>query len=136
VVEPVKPGSGPVTPRPAQAKESSPMKDQTPAAPAVTEQQVADHLVQLLSELLELEHDLIDREVPLSAYGIDSMTSTWLSGELGERCGVEVDRAVLLDRPSVVEVAEDIVAALARTRHETPAEPADVTTNSLSALQS
>ncbi|MFD7161863.1 acyl carrier protein [Streptomyces violascens] len=106
------------------------MKDQTPAAPAVTERQVADQLVQLLSELLELEHDLIDREVPLSAYGIDSMTSTWLSGELGERCGVEVDRAVLLDRPSVVEVAEDVVAALARTRHETPADPADVITNS------
>ncbi|GGU09276.1 acyl carrier protein [Streptomyces violascens] len=112
------------------------MKDRTPAAPAVTEQQVADHLVQLLSELLELEQDLIDREVPLSAYGIDSMTSSWLSGELGERCGVEVDRAVLLDRPSVVEVAEDIVAALARTRHEAPAGPADTTANSRSVLPS
>ncbi|MFI6472239.1 acyl carrier protein [Streptomyces sp. NPDC050516] len=78
----------------------------------VTEQQVADQLSQLLAELLDLELDLIDREVPLSAYGIDSMTSTWLTGELGERCGVVIDRAVLLDRPSVAEVAQDVVAAL------------------------
>ncbi|MCX5385371.1 acyl carrier protein [Streptomyces sp. NBC_00083] len=93
------------------------MESSAPAAQvAVTERQVGDHLVQLLSELLELERHLIDREVPLSAYGIDSMTSTWLSGELGRRCGVEIDRAVLLDRPSVAEVAEDVVAALNRTR--------------------
>lgn len=79
----------------------------------VTEQQVADQLSQLLAELLELDPDLIDREVPLSAYGIDSVTSTWLTGELSERCGVAIDRAVLLDRPSVAEVAQDVVAALA-----------------------
>uniref|UniRef100_A0AAU2V2Y6 Acyl carrier protein n=1 Tax=Streptomyces sp. NBC_00003 TaxID=2903608 RepID=A0AAU2V2Y6_9ACTN len=89
------------------------MSEQGAVSVTITERQVADHLTQLLSELLELELDLIDREVPLSAYGIDSMTSTWLTGELGERCGVAIDRSVLLDRPSVAEVAQDVVAALA-----------------------
>ncbi|MET9360224.1 acyl carrier protein [Streptomyces sp. NPDC006632] len=100
------------------------MNSQAPTAPtAATERQVADHLVQLLAELLELDPDLVDREVPLSAYGIDSMTSTWLAGELGERCGVEIDRAVLLDRPSVTEVAEDVVATLNRARREPRTDP-------------
>ncbi|AYG80728.1 hypothetical protein DWB77_02866 [Streptomyces hundungensis] len=83
------------------------------ATTAVTERQVADHLTQLLAEHLELELDLIDQDVPLSAYGIDSMTSTWLTRRLGERCGVSIDRALLVDRPSVAEVAQDVVAALA-----------------------
>lgn len=89
------------------------MSEQGAVPVTTTERQIADHLAQLLSELLELELDLIDREVPLSAYGIDSMTSTWLTGELSERCGVAIDRSVLLDRPSVAEVAQDVVAALA-----------------------
>ncbi|MFD7338101.1 acyl carrier protein [Streptomyces violascens] len=88
------------------------MSEQGTVPVTVTKQQVADELAQLLAELLELDMHLIDHDVPLSAYGIDSMTSTWLTGELGERCGVVIDRAVLLDRPSVAEVAEDVVAAL------------------------
>ncbi|MFI6049277.1 acyl carrier protein [Streptomyces violascens] len=88
------------------------MSEQGTASVPVTKQRVADELAQLLAELLELDLDLIDHDLPLSAYGIDSMTSTWLTGELGERCGVAIDRAVLLDRPSVAEVAEDVVAAL------------------------
>ncbi|MFE9402662.1 acyl carrier protein [Streptomyces sp. NPDC006530] len=79
----------------------------------VTERQVADHLTQLLAEHLQLDHDLIDQDVPLSAYGIDSMAGTWLTRRLGERCGVSIDRALLVHRPSVTEVAQDVVAALA-----------------------
>ncbi len=94
---------------------------------AVTERQVADHLTQLLAEHLELELDLIDQDVPLSAYGIDSMTSTWLTRRLGERCGVSIDRALLVDRPSVAEVAQDVVAALAARGLPAPRGLADAT---------
>ncbi|MEU3501717.1 acyl carrier protein [Streptomyces hundungensis] len=94
---------------------------------AVTERQVADHLTQLLAEHLELELDLIDQDVPLSAYGIDSMTSTWLTRRLGERCGVSIDRALLVDRPSVAEVAQDVVAALAARGVPAPRGLADAT---------
>lgn len=94
---------------------------------AVTERQVVDHLTQLLAEHLELELDLIDQDVPLSAYGIDSMTSTWLTRRLGERCGVSIDRALLVDRPSVAEVAQDVVAALAARGLPAPRDLADAT---------
>ncbi|MEU9194325.1 acyl carrier protein [Streptomyces hundungensis] len=97
------------------------------AGSAVTERQVVDHLTQLLAEHLELELDLIDQDVPLSAYGIDSMTSTWLTRRLGERCGVSIDRALLVDRPSVAEVAQDVVAALAARGLPAPSDLADAT---------
>ncbi|MFJ1897596.1 acyl carrier protein [Streptomyces sp. NPDC088115] len=80
----------------------------------MSEQEVADHLVQLLAGLLELAPEAIDPEVPLSAYGVDSATSTWLAGELSSRCGIRVERELLLGRPSVAEAAADVMAVLRR----------------------
>ncbi|MFG3286716.1 acyl carrier protein [Streptomyces sp. NPDC048111] len=92
------------------------MSSRTAGSPAprctVTEEDVATHLAHLLSQHLDLDHDLIDPDVPLSAYGIDSMTGTWLTSALSARCGVPIDRALLVHRPSVTEVAQDVVAAL------------------------
>ncbi|MCT9089608.1 acyl carrier protein [Streptomyces sp. ASQP_92] len=101
---------------PTSGREAAPATATATAAGVtvtVTERQVADHLTQLLAEHLQLDHDLIDQDVPLSAYGIDSMAGTWLTRRLGERCGVSIDRALLVHRPSVTEVAQDVVAALA-----------------------
>ncbi|TJZ54290.1 acyl carrier protein [Streptomyces piniterrae] len=78
----------------------------------ITEQEVSDHLVQVLADLLELAPDAIDPDLPLSAFGIDSATSTWLAGELERWCGFPLDRKLLLGRPSIVEAAEDVVAFL------------------------
>ncbi|NED83058.1 acyl carrier protein [Streptomyces sp. SID11233] len=78
----------------------------------ISEQEVADHVVQLLSELLELAPEAIDPDVPLSAYGVDSVTSTWLAGELSSWCGIPLERELLLGRPSVAEVSEDVMAVL------------------------
>ncbi|PJN34174.1 hypothetical protein CG717_06575 [Streptomyces sp. CB02613] len=80
----------------------------------MSEQDVADRMVQLLSDLLELAPEDIDPEVPLSAYGIDSVTSTWLAGELTSWCGIPLERELLLGRPSVVEAAEDVMEVVRR----------------------
>ncbi|MEU8028917.1 acyl carrier protein [Streptomyces sp. NPDC049099] len=84
-----------------------------PMAPhEVSEHEVADHLIRILAKLLDLAPDTIDPDVPLSGFGIDSLTSTRLAAELERRCGFPVERELLLGRPSVAEVAEDVVAAL------------------------
>ncbi|MET8726840.1 acyl carrier protein [Streptomyces parvus] len=86
-----------------------------PTAPSdMSEQDVADRMVQLLADLLELAPEDIDPEVPLSAYGIDSVTSTWLAGELTSWCGIPLERELLLGRPSVVEAAEDVMEVVRR----------------------
>ncbi|MFF3174646.1 acyl carrier protein [Streptomyces sp. NPDC057900] len=78
----------------------------------ISEREVADHVVQLLAELLELAPEAIDPDVPLSAYGVDSATSTWLAGELSSWCGIPLERELLLGRPSVAELSEDVMAVL------------------------
>ncbi|MEU7582083.1 acyl carrier protein [Streptomyces sp. NPDC041068] len=94
------------------------MSGRPTAVQDITEQEVADHLVHVLADMLELAPDAIDPDVPLSAFGIDSATSAWLAGELERWCGVPLDRELLLGRPSVVEVSEDVVAALRTTQDQ------------------
>ncbi|MEV5975423.1 acyl carrier protein [Streptomyces sp. NPDC052114] len=88
------------------------MSARTKAPQDITEQEVADHLVHVLSGMLELAPDVIDLDVPLSAFGVDSATGTWLAGELERWCGVPLAPELLLGRPSIAEVAEDVVAVL------------------------
>ncbi|MEU6627701.1 acyl carrier protein [Streptomyces parvus] len=79
----------------------------------VAEGDVVAHLGRLLAEMLELEPELIDPDLPLSAYGIDSMTSTRLTEVLERRYEVSLRPGLLFDRPSIAEVAQEVMALLA-----------------------
>jgi acyl carrier protein len=78
----------------------------------VTEDSVIAYLGMLLTELLELEPEHIDPDLPLSAYGINSMTSTWLTGELERWSGVSLRAELMFDRPSIAEVAQEVTTLL------------------------
>ncbi|MGP4051917.1 acyl carrier protein [Streptomyces sp. 2A115] len=78
----------------------------------ISEQDVVDHILGTLAELLELRPDDIDPDVPLSAFGINSVTVTWLTDELERWCGAPLERELFLGRPSVAEIAQHVAAAL------------------------
>lgn len=86
-------------------------------AQEITPELVAERLRRLLAELLEMEPSELDPEVPLSAFGIDSMTASVLVDDLQKWCGARLRVGDLLSRLTLAEAAEEIVAEL-RSRPE------------------
>ncbi|MFC4563770.1 acyl carrier protein [Nocardiopsis mangrovi] len=65
-----------------------------------------------LAELLVMEPDEIDPDLPLTAYGLDSQSAVSLVAVLEDWSGAPIDAAIVFDRPSVAELAEAAVAAV------------------------
>ncbi|MGW9070896.1 acyl carrier protein [Streptomyces yangpuensis] len=79
---------------------------------AFTQEAVTERLKQLLAELLEMEPSDLDDEVPLSAFGIDSMTSSVLVSGVEKWCGAQLESAGALGSLTLTEVADEVVALL------------------------
>ena len=62
----------------------------------------------------------VDRDQSFSAYGIDSITAAGLSGDLEDWLGRPVAATVLLDHPTIAQVA----AHLCEPPSSSPADPA------------
>ncbi|MEV5592919.1 acyl carrier protein [Streptomyces sp. NPDC052496] len=75
---------------------------------------VAERLRQVVAELLEMAPADLDTDVPLSAFGIDSMTTSVLAGDLERWCGVQLPQDASLGRLTLTEAADEVVAELAR----------------------
>ncbi|MFF8833509.1 acyl carrier protein [Streptomyces sp. NPDC015131] len=82
------------------------------APEALTREAVTERLKQLLGELLEMEPSDLDDEVPLSAFGIDSMTSSALVSDVEKWCGAQLESAGALGSLTLTEVADEVVALL------------------------
>ncbi|WP_327737163.1 acyl carrier protein [Streptomyces nojiriensis] len=85
---------------------------QSSAREAFTREAVTERLKQLLGELLEMEPSDLDDEVPLSAFGIDSMTSSVLVSDVEKWCGAQLESAGALGSLTLTEVADEVVALL------------------------
>ncbi|MEU3400191.1 acyl carrier protein [Streptomyces filamentosus] len=80
------------------------------ATAAPTEEEATALVAGLLARLLELSPQDVDPGIPVSAYGIDSATSTLLAHEIEDACGVAVDLELLLGGPTVAEIAAEVTA--------------------------
>ena len=64
------------------------------------------------ADWLEVPVDELDPRRPISSYGLDSISAVTLSVQLEEELGIELDTAVLWDRPTLESLAEHLTESL------------------------
>jgi acyl carrier protein len=60
------------------------------------------------ADWLEVAPDELDPDQPIASYGLDSISAVTLSVQLEEELCVELDTAVLWDRPTLNSLAEHL----------------------------
>ena len=80
-----------------------------PGAAAV-EREIAAWMRSYLADLLELEPGAIDDETSFDRYGLDSLASVGMVGDLEEWLGYELDPALVSDHPSIKALAQALAA--------------------------
>lgn len=66
-----------------------------------------------LAELLEVEADEVDVNLPFDRYGLDSAVAIGLTGDLEDWLGTQLDPTLLYDYPTVAALAKQLAANLA-----------------------
>ena len=64
------------------------------------------------ADWLEVPAETLDSRQPISSYGLDSISAVTLSVQLEEELGVELDTAVLWERPTLESLAEHLAESL------------------------
>ncbi|WP_369217842.1 acyl carrier protein [Streptomyces flavofungini] len=82
-------------------------------AQEITPELVARRLRGTVADLLEMAPAEIDSDVPLSAFGIDSMTSAALVDDVEKWFGVRLPHGGALGRLSLAEAADEVVTEVA-----------------------
>lgn len=77
-----------------------------------TPELVIERLRHVLAELLEMTPSDLDPDVPLSAFGIDSMTGFVLAGDMEKWCGAELGKYSPIGSLTLSEAADEVVASL------------------------
>lgn len=70
-------------------------------------------LVDYLSQLLEMDPETIELDCPFDNYGLDSSTIVYMTGELGEWLGSDLDTALLYDYKTIETLSEHLAPAIA-----------------------
>ena len=72
------------------------------------ESTVLSWLTLKFADWLEIAPDELDPQQPIASYGLDSISAVTLSVQLEEELCVELDTAVLWDRPTLNSLAEHL----------------------------
>ena len=64
------------------------------------------------ADWLEVSAEELDSRKPISSFGLDSISAVTLSVQLEEELGVELDTAVLWERPNLESLAEHLAERL------------------------
>lgn len=70
--------------------------------------EVLSWLTVKFADWLEVAPDQLDPQQPIASYGLDSISAVTLSVQLEEELSVELDTAVLWDRPTLNSLAEHL----------------------------
>jgi acyl carrier protein len=70
---------------------------------------VQEWMQQYVGELLEIQPDEIDLDMPFNRYGLDSSAAVGLTGDLGTWIGVDVDAASAYDYPTIRQLSQAVV---------------------------
>ena len=73
---------------------------------------VLDWLTLRFADWLEVAAQDLDPRRPISSYGLDSISAVTLSVQLEDELGIELDSAVLWDRPTLESLAEHLAEKL------------------------
>jgi acyl carrier protein len=74
--------------------------------------EVLSWLTVKFADWLEVAPDELDSRQPISSYGLDSISAVTLSVQLEEELSVELDTAVLWERPTLESLAEHLAEKL------------------------
>ena len=74
--------------------------------------EVLSWLTLKFADWLEVSADDLDAQQPIASYGLDSISAVTLSVQLEEELSVELDTAVLWDRPTLESLAEHLTEKL------------------------
>ena len=74
--------------------------------------EVLNWLTLKFADWLEVAPDELEATQPIASYGLDSISAVTLSVQLEEELGVELDTAVLWDRPTLASLAEHLSGKL------------------------
>jgi acyl carrier protein len=74
--------------------------------------QVLNWLTLKFADWLEVPVEDLDSRQPISSYGLDSISAVTLSVQLEEELGIELDTAVLWERPTLESLAEHLSESL------------------------
>jgi acyl carrier protein len=83
-----------------------------PAVKQLDSPEVLAWLTLKFADWLEVAPDELDSSRPISSYGLDSISAVTLSVQLEEELGVELDTALLWDRPTIESLAEHLTEKL------------------------
>ena len=74
----------------------------------LTAAKVQEWLVNYLSELLEISPDKIDVKKSFERYGLDSSAAIFLTGDLGDWLGKDLDPTLIYDYSTIAALAEHL----------------------------
>ena len=82
--------------------------------------EVLNWLTLKFADWLEVSPDELDPRQPISSYGLDSISAVTLSVQLEEELGVELETAVLWERPTLESLAEHLTETLIAAGRQLP----------------
>ena len=77
---------------------------------AAVEREIAQWMKSYLADLLEIDVAEIDEEISFDRYGLDSLASVGMLGDLEEWLGSELDPALSSDHPSIKALARQLAS--------------------------
>ena len=83
-------------------------------------QEVLNWLTLRFADWLEVAAHELDSQRPISSYGLDSISAVTLSVQLEDELGVELDTAVLWERPTLDSLAEHLTESLNEEGRQLP----------------
>lgn len=78
----------------------------------LAETEVLHWLTLKFADWLEVPVQELDSRQPISSYGLDSISAVTLSVQLEDELGIELDTAVLWDRPTLESLTEHLTESL------------------------
>lgn len=81
---------------------------------SITRDAVTDWLIERVAFYVERDPGEIDPTKQLVIYGMDSLYTLGLAGDIEERFGIRFDATAVWDHPTIEAITDHLVAALAK----------------------
>lgn len=76
---------------------------------AVTKTELKNWLIDNISKASKLSRDSISLDEPVASYGLDSLQSVILSGDLEEWLNIEIEPTLFWDHPTINKISDFII---------------------------
>lgn len=71
-------------------------------------QEIQNWIVSYLANLLEIEPEDVETDIPFDSYGLDSSSAIVMTGDLEEWLGKQIDPTFIYDYPTVLALAQHL----------------------------